>query len=427
MLIIKKNGSIQEWKPEKIRGAILLANKRTKEEIDQKELERLSDIVKNNINKETVTIDELHELVMRVLRDEGYTQTFNQYASYRNYKKIFSKSFIEGYNDSKKIMESGDTENANKDSTLNSTKQVLIASGTMRTYMKKFVMRKEWIDAHDNGLIHIHDLAERFLNSHNCCLFRMDNVLRGGFELNGIKYSEPGGVQKAFDVAGDVVLSASAQQYGGFTVSYVDEVFSYYAEKTYNKAYKYFLDKEIEDAKEFGYEISEKIIKAKAKKRAEETTIREIEQGYQAFETKLNTINNSLAQTPFVTISFGLKTDKWAREISKVILKTRTKGLGQNKTTAVFPKLIFLYRSEINGDKNSPNYDIKKLAIKCSSLRLYPDYLSGDKGDQKEYYEECGRMVSAMGCRAYLGKFYHPQTGELIFEGRANIGKQCAA
>ena len=77
MLVIKKNGSIQEWKPEKIRGAILLANKRTKEEIDQKELERLSDIVKNNINKEKVTIDELHELVMRVLRDEGYTQTFN--------------------------------------------------------------------------------------------------------------------------------------------------------------------------------------------------------------------------------------------------------------------------------------------------------------------------------------------------------------
>ena len=138
-------------------------------------------------------------------------------------------------------------------------------------------------------------------------------------------------------------------------------------------------------------------MKAKAKKRAEETTIREIEQGYQAFETKLNTINNSLAQTPFVTISFGLKTDKWAKEISKVILKTRTKGLGQNKTTAVFPKLVFLYKSEINGDKDSPNYDIKKLAIKCSSIRLYPDYLSGDVGDQKEYYEECGRMVSPMG------------------------------
>lgn len=184
----------------------------------------------------------------------------------------------------------------------------------------------------------------------------------------------------------------------GFTVPYVDEIFSYYAEKTYNKAYNYFKEQEIEDMEKFGYTLSDKVLDAKAKNRAEKTTIREIEQGYQAFETKLNTINNSLAQTPFVTISFGLKTDKWARIISQVILKTRKKGLGQHRTTAVFPKLVFLYKSDINGDKNSPNYDIKKLAIQCSATRSYPDYLSVEPGtDQYEYYQECGKAVSPMG------------------------------
>ena len=415
--IVKKDGQIQNWRPEKIRAAMLLANKRTKEEIDQKTLEQLADKVKEKVPEGTtlINVNDVHELVMQVLREEGFQDTFSQYASYRNYKKIFSNSFVKGYEESTKILYDGDKENANKDSSLNSTKQALIAGNSMKKFMINFVMRKEWIDAHNQGYIHIHDLAERFLNGHNCNFFRMFNVMKGGFELNGIMYNEPGGVQKAFDVAGDLVLSASAQQYGGFTVSYIDEGFEPYAEKTYNKAYKHFYEELIEDG------IDEEIAKKSAEKLANKQTIREIQQGYQGFETKLNTVSNSLGQTPFVTITLGLMKGKWARIITKTVLETRMNGIGQKKTTAVFPKIVFLYRSEING-KGSPNYDLYQLAIKCSSIRLYPDYLSGDAGYQKEIYEECGRMVSPMGCRAYLGRFYHPITGELVIEGRANIG-----
>ena len=176
----------------------------------------------------------------------------------------------------------------------------------------------------------------------------------------------------------------------GFTVSYIDEGFEPYAEKTYNKAYKHFYEELIEDG------IDEEIAKKSAEKLANKQTIREIQQGYQGFETKLNTVSNSLGQTPFVTITLGLMKGKWARIITKTVLETRMNGIGQKKTTAVFPKIVFLYRSEING-KGSPNYDLYQLAIKCSSIRLYPDYLSGDAGYQKEIYEECGRMVSPMG------------------------------
>lgn len=102
-------------------------------------------------------------------------------------------------------------------------------------------------------------------------------------------------------------------------------------------------------------------------------------------------------QTPFVTISFGMDTDKWGQKITEIILKTRLEGLGEKKTTAVFPKLIFLHREEICGHEGTPNYHLKKIGLKCSSTMLYPDWLSIDEDYQKEVYEECGQTVTPMG------------------------------
>ena len=303
-----------------------------------------------------------------------------------------------------KVTHDGDRENANKDASLNSTKQALIAEGFMKDLVRE-EMPREWIRAHEEGYIHIHDLGNRFLDSHNCNLFDMGNVLREGFELAGIQYKEPGGVQSAFAVAGDVVLSASAQQYGGFTISEVDKLFATYAEKTYEKAYGYY-------KKETGDEsLSARL--------AYDMTVREVRQGYQGFETKLNTVSSALGQIPFVTISFGLGTGEWERLITRTILETRMEGLGKKGTTAVFPKLVFLHRKEI---ADGPNGDLKTLALECSRKRLYPDFLSLDEGYLKEVYEESGKPISPMGCRAYLSRFHHPKTGEMIFEGRGNIG-----
>lgn len=411
MKVVKKNGGIEEWIDQKIKDAVNKSADRAKVKLTDEELQficrKSKEIVSEDKNDQCVEVKDIHEAVMQSLYIVN-KDVYNEYRAYRNYKERFQKSFLDTYNLSNKIISMGDKENANKDSSLNSTKQALIASGIMKEMMKNFEMSPDWIKAHEEGYIHIHDLAERFVNSHNCNLFDMKNVLKGGFELNGIHYSEPGGVQSAFNVASDIVLSASAQQYGGFTVSYVDELFAPYAEKTYKKSYDFFL--------------SQGITEQMAAKLAHATTLREIEQGVQAFETKLNTVSNSLGQTPFVTISFGLDTSEWGQIISKTILETRIEGLGTKKITSVFPKLIFLHREEINGNPDSPNYFLKELGIKCSSTRLYPDWLSGDEGFQKEIYEESGRMVSPMGCRSFLSKFYHPETGELVIEGRGNIG-----
>jgi len=302
----------------------------------------------------------------------------------------------------RKLMTEGDRENANKDARLNSTKQALLSERTMKElYIEG--LKKEWVEAHDQGYIHIHDLGSRFLNSHNCNLFRMGKVLEGGFELNGVRYKEPSGVQTAMNVASDIILSASAQQYGGFSVSEVDTLFSKYAERTYEKAYRYFME-ETGDM-----EVAERL--------AEKSTLREIEQGYQALETKLNTISNALGQTPFVTISFGLDTTRWGREVTRVILETRLHGLGETRTTAVFPKLVFLHRKEI---ADGVNKDLKQLGVRCSAKRLYPDWLSLDEGYMKEVYERSGEAITPMGCRAFLSPF---KDGEQeIYQGRANVG-----
>lgn len=150
---------------------------------------------------------------------------------------------------------------------------------------------------------------------------------------------------------------------------------------------------------EYSYEkylkdFSQYMSKEQAEKLAEEYTIRDIHQGWQAFETKLNTIANSLGQTPFVTVTFGLTTSKWGREVQKAILTQRLNGLGEKKTTAIFPKLVYLHRSEI---ADGVNADIKALGVECSRKRLYPDWLSGDEGYQKDVYEKTGTMVDPMG------------------------------
>ena len=223
----------------------------------------------------------------------------------------------------------------------------------------------------------------------NCCLFNMGNLLKGGFSLNGAEYLEPKSVQAALAVIGDITLSASAQQYGGFTIPEIDTVLAKYAELSYKTNLK-FCEENVQGILPDASELMEDM--------AYKMTIREIEQGIQGFETKLNTVSNSLGQVPFVTVTFGLDTSTWGREIAKNLIKVREKGMGQKKTTAVFPKLVFLHRAEVNGNPGSPNFDIKQEAIQCSRTRLYPDYLSLDSGHLAEVYNRTGgKAVSPMG------------------------------
>lgn len=419
--VMKKDGHIEVFDTKKIQEAILASARKILSNEEEYDMQQKALIIANEVARflnstedenAVIMTSKIHNVVLEILSKE-WEVVGASYGMYRNYRKQMAKTFLKSYEESETVLHDGDKENANKDSDLNSTKQALIANNNMRGYMETFEMDKDWIEAHKQGWIHIHDLAERYLRQQNCCLFNMAGLLDGGFQLNGTVYAEPKHFDSAINVVGDVTLFASAQQYGGFTIPEIDTVLAKYAEKSYQSNLKFILDK-------FG-DITNEDIMETLEQTAYEMTVRELEQGFQGFETKLNTISNSLGQIPFVTITFGLDTTQWGREISKAILNVRIKGIGENKSTAVFPKLSFLHRKEINGSPESPNYDIKQLGIQCSRLRLYPDWLSLDSGNLAEVYERSNQVVSGMGCRAYLSPFWDEQGNE-IYTGRSNIG-----
>lgn len=428
-IIVKKDGRETVWDENKIRKALMAASGReTENPITEEQIIQVSNAVEEKISLlDVVSTKNLHELVMQSLYKVNH-EVYLQYKGYREFRKSQYQAFEKTNDLAQKIIKDGDKENANKDSMLNSTKSNMIGEAAAGELFKHFEMKKEWLEAHEEGWIYIHDLSSRFVPQDNCRLFDMANLLDGGFWLNGIYYNEPKHIRTAFAVVGDVTLSSSSQQFGGYSISEIDKVLEKYAEKTYDSIYAEKTKDipgilnliNIKDLDEYEYLF--KIMKEKAKETAEKETIRQIEQGYQGFETKLNTINSALGQTPFVTISFGLATGYWAKKIVEIILNTRIEGLGQTKQTAIFPKLSFLHRNEINGTPDSPNYDLKLLAIECSRERLYPDWLSLDSGNLADIYNRTGKAVTGMGCRSYLSEFVNPQTGEEVYVGRSNIG-----
>lgn len=413
-IVIKKSKKQEQWQDEKIVRGLKKSASRSLVKLSDHEINQILDRVKSQILDKTITTTEIYSLVTHELGKVN-TNALQEYLSFNKYKDQYAKSFQRVTEFSTNMIYSGDKENANKDTALNSTKQAVISEEIMKEMMVSFELEPEWVEAHENGWIHIHDQGSRFLNGINCCLFDMANLLKGGFVINGVKYKEPNSIQSALNVVGDVTLSASGNQYGGFTIPEIDTILAPYAEKSYQKWRDYY-------TQQLGANIEQDQINMLAMDRV----LREINKGYIGFETKLNTISNSLGQVPFVTISLGLDTNYWARVIAKEILKVRREGIGENKTTAIFPKIIFLSRKEINRNNDSPNYDLYELAIDTSKRRMYPDYLSLDNAEignnLAEVYERSGKVVSPMGCRAFLAPFYHPKTGEEIYTGRSNLG-----
>lgn len=220
----------------------------------------------------------------------------------------------------------------------------------------------------------------------NCCLFDMKSVMTGGFEMGNIWYNEPKTLDTAFDVMGDVILSAASQQYGGFTVPEVDTILEPFAEKSY-QAYK-------KNYEELGVPAE------KAEAAAWRDTKKDMEQGFQGWEYKFNTVGSSRGDYPFITITGGLGTGKFAKMASIAMLDVRRKGQGKkgNKKPVLFPKIVFLYDENLHGP-GKPLEDVFEAGIRCSAKTMYPDWLSlTGKGYVAGIYKKYGRVISPMGC-----------------------------
>lgn len=236
----------------------------------------------------------------------------------------------------------------------------------------------------------------------NCCLFDAGNVLSGGFEMGNMHYNEPKSLDVAFDVIGDIILSAASQQYGGFTLNRIDEILSTYAKLTYDKEYKKEYDNYVSDILEDFPDavIDEDKVQARSHRRAWAAVTREMEQGFQGIEYKLNTVASSRGDYPFTTLTFGVSDDKFAQLASLTAMKVRANGQGEpgKKRSVLFPKLVFLYTEDLHG-KGKPLEHLFDAAIECSSRAMYPDYLSLD-GDTtlSEMWHKYGEVIGPMGC-----------------------------
>ena len=431
--IIKKDGTLEDFDEQKIVNACDKAARRAMFEFSENDYSIILNDVWQKIEElydddSNIEIYDMHNIVESVL-EEDFPVVAKMYKEYRNYKKDFVHMMDKVYERSQAIRYIGDKNNANTDSALVATKRSLIYNELSSQLYKKFFLTHDEKQAMKDGYIYIHDRSAR-LDTFNCCLFDIGSVMKNGFEMGNIWYNEPNYLDTAFDVMGDIILSTAAQQYGGFTVPEVDKILESYAEKSYYKYYFEFKDISFD----VDGELDNETLCERADEYATKKVERDFEQGWQGIEYKLNSVGSSRGDYPFVTMTIGLSTSKFGKMAAITLLNVHKEGQGKKgfKRPVLFPKIVFLYDKDLHGDgsKKYPSADVFNAGIECSAKTMYPDWLSltGD-GYVAEMYKKYKRVVSPMGCRAFLSPWYekggmHPvdENDKPIFEGRFNLG-----
>lgn len=416
--IIKKDGTKEDFNIQKVVVAVNKSANRALIKFSEDDLDFICTFVTERVdgmNREEIDISEMHNIVESAL-DRVNPVVAKSYRDYRNYKQDFVHMLDEVYQKSQSIMYIGDKENSNSDSALVSTKRSLIFNQLNKELYQKFFMTTEELQACRDGYIYIHDMSAR-RDTMNCCLFDVKSVLEGGFEMGNLWYNEPKTLDVAFDVIGDIVLSAASQQYGGFTVPCVDEILEPYAQKSYDMKFERYKDMGLSDENADGEAMKD--------------IVRDLEQGFQGWEYKFNTVASSRGDYPFITVTAGVAQGKFARLAAIAMLRVRKNGQGKSgcKKPVLFPKIVFLYDEDLHG-VGKPMEDVFNAAVECSAKTMYPDWLSlTGEGYVAEMYKKYGRIVSPMGCRAFLSPWYErggmkpaDDDDKPIFVGRFNIG-----
>ena len=234
--VVKKDGTKEDFNVKKVLAAISKSAERAMITFSRAEKNFICEFVEEKaeeMDQELIPIAQMHNIVEGAL-DKVNPLVAKSYRDYRNYKQDFVRMLDDVYKKSQSIMYIGDKENSNTDSALVSTKRSLIFNELNKSLYQKFFMTVEELQACREGYIYIHDMSAR-RDTMNCCLFDVKAVLTGGFEMGNLWYNEPKTLDVAFDVIGDIVLSAASQQYGGFTVPSVENILAPYAEKSYAK------------------------------------------------------------------------------------------------------------------------------------------------------------------------------------------------
>ena len=406
--VIKRDGRVVKFNKKKIYNAIEKAVKSVFNENNTVDIKKITKQVNNEIAnrfKEDIKIYEIQNIIEHTLLSFGEEAVYKEYVNYRVEKNIERERSLDINKAIEKLVNRDENivnENANKDSLIFNTQRDL-TSGTVAKAIGLKMLPKHVANAHQKGEIHYHDLDySPYQPLTNCCLIDFKEMLTKGFKIGNADVDSPKSIQTATAQMAQIIANVASSQYGGCSADRIDIVLAPFAKLNY--------EKNLQLAKKWITEES------KQEQFAKEKTEKDIYDAMQSLEYEINTLYSSQGQTPFTSLGFGLGEGYFEREIQKAILKVRTNGLGKEKRTAIFPKLIFVLKDGLNLKPTDPNYDIKQLALTCSTQRMYPDVLMYDT-----ITKITGSCKTPMGCRSFLPAWRNEE-GELVESGRMNLG-----
>ena len=442
MIVIKRNGKKEEFNQDKITRAIRLAFADIYENVDKNLMNTLSTKIVSTFDKrKNYTVEEIQDIVELTLMREGHYEVAKQYIRYRHEHKLARNKYADLMDivSDKISAKNVQNQNANVDEHSFGGRMGEMSGAILKQYALDYCMSDKSKQNHLSNMIYIHDLDHYALGDHNCLSIPFDKLLEKGFTTRQTDVRPAGSVNTAMQLVAVIFQLQSLQQFGGVSATHLDWTMVPYVRKSFAKHYKdglrylddkseidYSIEFMLNNAKEYSIEDSEyKSYSPKAYNYAIDMTIKEIHQAVEALYHNLNTLQSrSGNQLPFTSINYGTCTLEEGRLITKELIEVSIEGLGKLHRTSVFPCGIFQCMKGVNRAPGDPNYDLFKLALKSTSLRLYPNYAnvdwSGnagyDRNDPKTYF-------STMGCRTANGYDINAEPGvnPQTKDGRGNI------
>ena len=442
MQVIKRDGSKQEFNGEKIKRAIAGAFEDTEYQDKESIIDAITTKVISKLNKrKNYSVEQIQDLVELMLMEEKYFDVAKAYIEYRQLHKLARNKYQEMVEvvEEKLFAKNVQNQNANLDENTFGGRLGEMSSAILKDYALNNLVSKTTRDNHLNNRVYIHDLDHYALGDHNCLSIPLDDLLEKGFKVKQTDVRPAGSVNTAMQLSAVIMQLQSLCQFGGVAYTHFDWSMVPYVRKSFAKHYRdgirfilgkeeidYKIENMLENAKDYSIEDKEyKAYSERVYKYALNMTKKEIHQGVEALYHNLNTLQSrSGNQLPFSSINYGTCTLPEGRLVTEELLNVSIEGLGKYHRTSVFPCSIFQCMEGVNRKQGDPNYDLFRLALKSTSLRLYPNYANCDwtgnagydKNDPKTYF-------STMGCRTILGTDINVEPGvnPQIKDGRGNL------
>ena len=417
MKVIKRDGHVVEYCPEKIENAIKKANAEVEEE-EQATLTQIRNIIKyiERLGKKRILVEDIQDIIEMKLMAIGRYQLAKKYITYRYTRELVRKSnttdlaikeLIDGES------EYWNTENSNKNAKVVTTQRDYLAGITSTDITRRFLLPEDIVKAHDDGIIHFHD-ADYFAQNalHNCDLIDLEDMLQNGTNINGVMIEKPHRFLTAMTIATQIITAVNSSQYGGCTVTLTH--LAPFVRLSYQALLKKYKDR--------------KFSKADCEKYAKEDLKKEVVDGVQTFQYQINSMTTTNGQAPFLSVCMYLgETDEYKEELAMIIeevLKQRIQGMKNEKgvyITPAFPKLLYILEED-NMNPDGKYYYLTKLAAECTAKRMVPDYISEKIMKQLKIDKNGnGQCYPCMGCRSFLTP-YVDENGKPKYYGRFNQG-----